>query len=80
MAKSQVFVSGIYVFRMLKSSILQHLTVFFGGAVDPELEAAFLIADALRQFKQAGFTVMPNYSFADRPFMDGVAIGRAVSR
>lgn len=37
---------------------------------DPELEA-FLVADALRPVQaQAGFTVLPNYSFADRPAMD----------
>jgi transcriptional regulator GlxA family with amidase domain len=41
---------------------------------DPELEA-FLIADALRPVQaQAGFTVLPNYSFADRPAMDAFLI------
>jgi transcriptional regulator GlxA family with amidase domain len=41
---------------------------------DPELDA-FLIADALRPVQaQAGFTVLPNYSFADRPAMDAFLI------
>jgi putative intracellular protease/amidase len=41
---------------------------------DPELEA-FLIADALRPVQaQAGFTVLPNYSFADQPAMDAFLI------
>src|SRR5262245_58994154 len=41
---------------------------------DPELDA-FLIADALRPVHaQAGFTVLPNYSFADRPAMDAFLI------
>ncbi|HVL84781.1 MAG TPA: DJ-1/PfpI family protein [Pseudonocardia sp.] len=41
---------------------------------DPELEA-FLIADAMRPVQtQAGFTVLPNYCFADRPAMDAFVI------
>lgn len=41
---------------------------------DPELEA-FLIADAMRPVQaQAGFTVLPNYGFADRPAMDAFLI------
>jgi putative intracellular protease/amidase len=41
---------------------------------DPELEA-FLIADAMRPVQtQAGFTVLPNYSFSDRPAMDAFLI------
>lgn len=41
---------------------------------DPELEA-FLVADALRPVQaQAGFTVLPNYGFADRPAMDAFLI------
>ena len=41
---------------------------------DPELEA-FLVADALRPVQaQAGFTVLPNYSFTDRPAMDAFLI------
>src|SRR6266516_35089 len=41
---------------------------------DPELEA-FLVADAMRPVQtQAGFTVLPNYSFAERPAMDAFLI------
>src|ERR1039457_3324894 len=41
---------------------------------DPELDA-FLVADALRPVQtQAGFTVLPNYSFGDRPSMDAFLI------
>ena len=41
---------------------------------DPELDA-FLIADAMRPVQtQAGFTVMPNYCFSDRPAMDAFLI------
>ncbi|MCU0307803.1 MAG: DJ-1/PfpI family protein [Thermoleophilia bacterium] len=41
---------------------------------DPEIEA-FLIADAMRPVQtQAGFTVLPNYSFLDRPAMDAFLI------
>lgn len=37
---------------------------------DPELDA-FFVAEALRPVQaQAGFTVLPNYSFADQPDMD----------
>ena len=41
---------------------------------DPELDA-FLIADAMRPVQtQAGFTVLPNYTFNDRPSMDAFLI------
>jgi transcriptional regulator GlxA family with amidase domain len=41
---------------------------------DPELDA-FLIADSLRPVQtQAGFTVLPNYSFQDTPAMDAFLI------
>src|SRR5947209_10111464 len=41
---------------------------------DPELDA-FLIADAARPVQaQAGFTVLPNYCFHDRPAMDAFLI------
>jgi transcriptional regulator GlxA family with amidase domain len=42
--------------------------------LDPELDA-FFIAEALRPVQaQAGFTVMPNYAFADGPDMDAFLI------
>jgi transcriptional regulator GlxA family with amidase domain len=41
---------------------------------DPELDA-FLIAEAMRPVQaQAGFTVLPNYSFGDRPAMHAFLI------
>jgi transcriptional regulator GlxA family with amidase domain len=41
---------------------------------DPELDA-FLVAEALRPVQtQAGFTVLPNYSFNDQPAMDAFLI------
>jgi transcriptional regulator GlxA family with amidase domain len=41
---------------------------------DPELDA-FLIADAMRPVQaQAGFIILPSYSFADRPAMDAFLI------
>lgn len=41
---------------------------------DPDLDA-FLIADSMRPVQaQAGFTVLPNYSFAERPAMDAFLI------
>ncbi|MGV0635528.1 DJ-1/PfpI family protein [Mycolicibacillus trivialis] len=41
---------------------------------DPALEA-FLVAEALRPVQtQAGFTVLPNYGFTDRPAMDALLI------
>ena len=41
---------------------------------DPELEA-FFVAEALRPVSaQAGFTVLPNYSFVERPDMDAFLI------
>jgi len=41
---------------------------------DPELDA-FLIADSQRPVQtQAGFTVLPNYSFGDRPSLDAFLI------
>src|SRR5215467_14524732 len=45
-----------------------------GFHFDPELDA-FLIADSARPVQaQAGFTVLPNYSFSDSPAMDAFLI------
>ncbi|BAE50670.1 DJ-1/PfpI family protein [Paramagnetospirillum magneticum] len=42
--------------------------------LDPEIDV-FLIADALRPVQAvSGFTVLPNYSFADRPALDALLI------
>lgn len=67
---------GIYVFK--DAEIVDYAAPYGVISVarrfDPELEA-FLIADAMRPVQtQAGFTVHPNYSFADRPAMDAFLI------
>jgi transcriptional regulator GlxA family with amidase domain len=67
---------GIYVFK--DAEIVDFAAPYGVFSVarrfDPELEA-FLIADALRPVQtQAGFTVLPNYSFADSPAMDAFLI------
>src|SRR5581483_3972424 len=67
---------GIYVFKDVE--IVDFAAPYGVFAVarrfDPELDA-FLIADALRPVQaQAGFTVLPNYSFADRPAMNAFLI------
>ncbi len=67
---------GVYVFK--DAEIVDFAAPYGVFSVarrfDPELEA-FLIADAMRPVQaQAGFTVLPNYSFADRPAMDAFLI------
>ena len=76
MTKITGFRLGIYVFK--DAEIVDFAAPYGVFSVarrfDPELDA-FLIADAMRQVQtQAGFTVMPNYSFADRPAMDAFLI------
>jgi transcriptional regulator GlxA family with amidase domain len=67
---------GIYVFK--DAEIVDFAAPYGVFSVarrfDPELDA-FLVADANRPVQaQAGFTVLPNYSFADRPAMDAFLI------
>jgi transcriptional regulator GlxA family with amidase domain len=67
---------GIYVFK--DAEIIDFAAPYGVFSVarryDPELDA-FLIADSMRPVQaQAGFTVMPNYSFADYPAMDAFLI------
>jgi transcriptional regulator GlxA family with amidase domain len=67
---------GIYVFK--DAEIVDFAAPYGVWSVarryDPELDA-FLIADAMRPVQaQAGFTVLPNYSFEDRPSMDAFLI------
>ena len=67
---------GIYVFK--DAEIVDFAAPYGVFSVarrfDPELDA-FLIADALRPVQtQAGFTVLPNYSFDDAPAMDAFLI------
>jgi transcriptional regulator GlxA family with amidase domain len=67
---------GIYVFKdaEIVDFAAPHGVFSVARRLDPELDA-FLIADALRPVQaQAGFTVLPNYAFADRPAMDAFLI------
>lgn len=67
---------GIYVFKDAEiiDFAAPHGVFSVARRFDPELEA-FLIADAMRPVQaQAGFTVLPNYCFADRPAMDAFLI------
>jgi transcriptional regulator GlxA family with amidase domain len=76
MAKIPGFRLGIYVFKdaEIVDFAAPHGVFSVARRFDPELEA-FLIADAMRPVQtQAGFTVMPNYSFADRPFINAFLI------
>lgn len=76
MVKIPGFRLGIYVFKdaEIVDFAAPHGVFSVARRFDPELEA-FLIADAMHPVQtQAGFTVMPNYSFADRPFMNAFLI------
>ena len=67
---------GIYVFKDVEivDFAAPHGVFSVARRFDPELEA-FLVADALRPVQaQAGFTVLPNYSFSERPAMDAFLI------
>lgn len=67
---------GVYVFK--DAEVIDFAAPYgvFSVArrLDPSLDA-FLIAESLRPVQtQAGFTVLPNYSFGDRPAMDAFLI------
>ncbi len=67
---------GIYVFKdaEIVDFAAPHGVFSVARRYDPELDA-FLIADSNRPVQaQAGFTVLPNYSFADEPAMDAFLI------
>lgn len=67
---------GIYVFKdaEIVDFAAPHGVMSVARRFDPEIDA-FLVADALRPVQtQAGFTVMPNYAFADAPTMDAFLI------
>jgi transcriptional regulator GlxA family with amidase domain len=67
---------GIYVFKdaEIVDFASPHGVFSVARRFDPEIDA-FLIADALRPVQtQAGFTVLPNYSFQDGPAMDAFLI------
>ena len=74
--KKAGFRLGIYVFK--DAEIIDFAAPYGVFSVarrfDAELDA-FLIADAMRPVQaQAGFTVLPNYAFADQPAMDAFLI------
>ena len=74
--KKPGFRLGIYVFKdaEIVDFAAPHGVFSVARRFDPELDA-FLIADAMRPVQaQAGFTVVPNYAFADRPAMDAFLI------
>src|SRR6266702_1229083 len=67
---------GIYVFK--DAEIIDFAAPYGVFSVarrfDPKQDA-FLIADSMRPVQaQAGFTVLPNYSFSDMPAMDAFLI------
>ena len=67
---------GIYVFKdaEIVDFAAPHGVFSVARRLDPSLDA-FLIAENLRPVQtQAGFTVVPNYGFADRPAMDAFLI------
>jgi transcriptional regulator GlxA family with amidase domain len=67
---------GVYVFKdaEIVDFAAPHGVFSVARRYDPELDA-FLVADAMRPVQtQAGFTVMPNYSFSDAPAMDAFLI------
>jgi transcriptional regulator GlxA family with amidase domain len=74
--KKAGFRLGIFVFKdaEIVDFAAPHGVFSVARRFDPELDA-FLIADAMRPVQaQAGFTVIPNYSFADKPAMDAFLI------
>ncbi len=67
---------GIYVFKdaEIVDFAAPHGVFSVARRFDPELDA-FLVADAMRPVQaQAGFTVLPNYSFNDAPAMDAFLV------
>jgi transcriptional regulator GlxA family with amidase domain len=67
---------GIYVFKDVEivDFAAPHGVFSVARRFNPELDA-FLVADAMRPVQaQAGFTVLPNYSFIDEPAMDAFLI------
>jgi transcriptional regulator GlxA family with amidase domain len=76
MPKKAGFRLGVYVCKELEIVDFAAPYGVFSVArrFDPELEA-FFVAETLRPVSaQAGFTVLPNYGFNDRPAMDAFLI------
>jgi transcriptional regulator GlxA family with amidase domain len=67
---------GIYVFKDAEiiDFAAPHGVFSVARRLDPELDV-FLVSDAMRPVQaQAGFTVVPNFSFNDRPAMNAFLI------
>ena len=67
---------GVYVFKdaEIVDFAAPYGVLSVARRFDPEIDA-FLVADAARPVQtQAGFTVLPNYSFQDTPAMDAFLI------
>lgn len=67
---------GIYVFKDVEivDFAAPHGVFSVARRLNPELDA-FLIAESMRPVQaQAGFTVLPNYSFNDLPAMDAFLV------
>lgn len=76
MAPKPGFRLGIYVFKdaEIVDYAAPHGVFSVARRLDPSLDA-FLIAESARPVQtQAGFTVLPNYAFADCPAMDAFLI------
>ena len=76
MSRKSGFRLGIYVFKEAEivDFAAPHGVFSVARRLYPSLEA-FLIAESLRPVQaQAGFTVLPNYGFRDRPAMDAFLI------
>lgn len=76
MARTAGFRLGVYVFK--DAEIIDYAApagvLSVARRLDPEIDV-FLISDALRPVQtQAGFTVLPNYSFAEAPALDAFLI------
>lgn len=74
--KTSGFRLGVYVCKdaEIVDFAAPHGVFSVARRFDPDLDA-FLIAESMRPVQtQAGFTVLPNYCFADRPAMDAFLI------
>ena len=76
MAPKPGFRLGIYIFKdaEIVDFAAPHGVFSVARRLDPSLDA-FLIGETLRPVQaQAGFTVLPNYGFADQPAIDAFLI------
>jgi len=76
MAKRAGFRLGIYVFKDAEvvDFAAPYGVISVARRLDPELDV-FMVAESQRSIQtQAGFTVIPNYAFTDRPALDAFLI------